>query len=139
MFNKHEGSMRMEFKMAVSFPSIVSEIAHQKNIIERPDAVSLETLQNRANIASDMLKAMAHESRLVILCLLYQSEKSVTELESILDLRQPTISQQLARLRNDKLVTTRRDGKMIYYSIASKEASFIVELLCQLYGTDIQE
>lgn len=125
--------------MAVSLPSIFAEIAQQNKTIERPDAVSLETLQGRANTASEMLKAMAHESRLVILCLLYQGEKSVTTLESILDLRQPTISQQLARLRNDKLVTTRRDGKMIYYSIASKEAAYIVELLCQLYGTDSQE
>ena len=126
--------------MAVSVPSITNEILRQrKQPVARPDAVSLEVLQNRANVASEMLKAMAHESRLVILCLLYQGEKSVTELESILELRQPTISQQLARLRNDKLVETRRDGKLIYYSIASEEAAYIVELLCHLYGTDIQQ
>jgi len=126
--------------MSVSVPSvsghaIIGGATSRK--AERPDAVSLRTLQARAHTATEMLKGMAHESRLVILCLLYQGEKSVTELESILELRQPTISQQLARLRNDKLVTTRRDGKMIHYSIASDEARHIVELLCHLYGTDI--
>ena len=124
--------------MPVSISSLAREIAQSKTTTERPEAVSLATLQIRANAASEMLKAMAHESRLIILCLLYQGEKSVTELESILELRQPTISQQLARLRNDKLVQTRRDGKMIHYSIASKEAEHIVELLCHLYGTDVQ-
>ncbi len=127
--------------MSVSVPTIsggtiVDGVTDIKT--RRPDAVSLRTLQERASVATEMLKGMAHESRLVILCLLYQGEKSVTELESILELRQPTISQQLARLRNDKLVKTRRDGKMIHYSIASDEARRIVELLCQLYGTDIQ-
>lgn len=122
--------------MAVSVPTIAKDILDQ-DVTTRPDAVSVEILQKRANVASEMLKAMAHESRLVILCLLYQGEKSVTELESILELRQPTISQQLARLRNDKLVQTRRDGKMIFYSIANEEAAHIVELLCHLYGTDV--
>lgn len=123
--------------MATSVPAI-PQGRLKESPVERPDTLSVKVLQERANIASEMLKAMAHESRLVILCLLYQGEKSVTELESILELRQPTISQQLARLRNDKLVETRRDGKMIYYSIASDEAGHIVELLCHLYGTDIQ-
>jgi len=123
--------------MSVSVPSVSGVGVVDRSVAERPDAVSLRTLQERAHVATEMLKGMAHESRLVILCLLYQGEKSVTELESILELRQPTISQQLARLRNDKLVATRRDGKMIYYSIASSEARHIVELLCHLYGTDI--
>jgi len=119
----------------ISSGAFLAGVGGQK--VDRPDAVSLKTLQSRAHVATEMLKGMAHESRLVILCLLYQSEKSVTELESILELRQPTISQQLARLRNDKLVRTRRDGKMVFYSIASDEARHIVELLCHLYGTDI--
>ncbi len=65
--------------------------------------------------ASDFLKALAHESRLMILCILAEGEKSVSELEDILNLRQPTVSQQLARLRADGLVSTRRDGKAVYY------------------------
>ncbi len=80
--------------------------------------------------ASDLLKAMANENRLIILCLLADGEKSVTQLEIGLDLRQPAVSQQLARLRADKLVSSRRDGKSILYSLASDEARRIIEMLC---------
>ena len=58
--------------------------------------------------------------------MLAEGEKSVTEIERALDLRQPTVSQQLARLRADGLVATRRDGKAIYYSLASEEARVIL-------------
>lgn len=68
----------------------------------------------RARDASDFLKAMSHESRLLLLCLLAERERSVTELEEILSLRQANVSQQLARLRLDGLVDTRRDGKAVY-------------------------
>lgn len=71
----------------------------------------LERMVGNAKRASDFLKALAHESRLVILCILAEGEKSVSELEDILKLRQPTVSQQLARLRADRLVATRRNGK----------------------------
>ena len=81
---------------------------------------------DNAKRASNFLKALAHESRLVILCILAEREKSVSELEHELDLRQPTVSQQLARLRADGLVSTRRDGKVIYYSLASDEARTII-------------
>ena len=114
----------------------IPPLARKQKPPARPIPVSIGTILERAHKATEMLKAMAHESRLAILCLLYQGEKSVTELESILELRQPTISQQLARLRTDHLVVTRRDGKMIYYSIASKEAERIVELMCELYVSD---
>ena len=73
-------------------------------------------MMKNARRASDFLKALAHESRLVILCLLAERERSVTELE--LSLRQTTVSQQLARLRLDHLVVARRDGKTVYYSLA---------------------
>ncbi len=79
-----------------------------------------------AKRATDFLKALAHESRLVMLCILAEGEKSVSELEEILNLRQPTVSQQLARLRADGLVSTRRDGKTIYYSLASEEARTVI-------------
>ena len=82
---------------------------------------------------SAKLKAMAHEGRLLILCLLAGGEKPVTELEQALALRQPAVSQQLARLRADNLVTTRREGKTIYYSIASEEALKVVQLLYSMY------
>lgn len=62
-----------------------------------------------------------------------EGERSVSELEEQLGLRQPTISQQLARLRADDLVATRRDGKTIYYSLASEEARRVVQLLYELF------
>jgi len=85
-----------------------------------------EFMQDKAKRAAEFLKALAHENRLMILCILSQGEKSVSELERMLSLRQPTVSQQLARLRADGLVATRRDGKTIYYSLASEEARIVV-------------
>jgi len=69
----------------------------------------------------------------LILCILAESEKSVTDLERILALRQPTVSQQLARLRADGLVAARRDGKTIYYSLASEEARVVIGALYDVF------
>lgn len=89
-------------------------------------------LADNAHRASRFLKALAHEGRLIILCLLAEGEKSVGELEQILALRQPAVSQQLARLRAEGLVTTRRNGKIIYYRLSSAEA---VPILTSVYRT----
>src|SRR6478609_455770 len=86
----------------------------------------LDRMTGNARRASDFLKALAHESRLMILCILAEGEKSVSELEELLRLRQPTVSQQLARLRADGLVSTRREGKAIYYKLASEEARIVI-------------
>lgn len=86
----------------------------------------LEHIVGNAKRASDFLKALAHESRLLMLCILAEGEKSVSELVELLNLRQPTVSQQLARLRADGLVSTRRDGKAIYYKLASDEARVVI-------------
>jgi DNA-binding transcriptional ArsR family regulator len=88
---------------------------------------------DNAKRASDFLKALAHESRLIILCILADGEKSVGELERELSLRQPTVSQQLARLRADGLVSTRRDGKIIYYSLASDEARTVIGAIYDVF------
>lgn len=92
-----------------------------------------ERMAEKAKIAADFLKALAHQNRLMILCNLSQGEKSVSELERLLALRQPTVSQQLARLRADGLVAARRDGKTIYYSVASPEARIIVGAVYQVF------
>jgi DNA-binding transcriptional ArsR family regulator len=81
----------------------------------------------KAKEASEFLKALAHESRLMILCLLCEGEKSVTELEHILALRQPTVSQQPARLRAEGSVMARRDGKTMHYSLASEDVRVIID------------
>jgi DNA-binding transcriptional ArsR family regulator len=86
-----------------------------------------------AKRASVFLKALAHESRLVMLCVLCEGEKTVTELAELLDLRQPTVSQQLARLRAEKLVATRRNGKAIYYRLASEEVRKVIGALYDVF------
>ena len=100
---------------------------------KRAAEADLKRMMKSAQEASDFLKGLANENRLLLLCLLAEGEKSVTELETMLDLRQPTVSQQLARLRADKLVEARRDGKAIYYSLASEEARQVIGLLYDLF------
>lgn len=92
-----------------------------------------ERMAENAKRAANFLKALSHESRLMILCILAEGEKSVTELEHMLCLRQPTVSQQLARLRSDGLVTTRRDGKAIYYTLASEDARAIIGVVYEVF------
>lgn len=93
----------------------------------------MEDMMTRARAASDFLKAIAHENRLLILCMLVDGEKSVRDLEVLLEMRQPSVSQQLARLRADDLVATRRDGKTIYYSLASDKARELVSVLYNMF------
>jgi DNA-binding transcriptional ArsR family regulator len=93
----------------------------------------LAALAGKARKATDFLKALAHENRLLILCNLAEGEKSVSALEEILSLRQPTVSQQLARLRAEGLVSARRDGKTIYYSLASDEARKIIGAIYDVF------
>lgn len=96
-------------------------------------SAELEQMVEKAREASEMLKALSHEARLLLLCVLAEGEKSVTELEQFLGERQSTVSQQLARLRLDGLVTTRRDGKVIYYSLASEDVRRILTAIYDVY------
>jgi len=75
-------------------------------------------LRKSATKACSLRRALAHEDRLLLLCQLAHEEHSVSELEELLDIRQPSLSQQLGVLRKQGLVSTRRDGKRIYYSVA---------------------
>jgi DNA-binding transcriptional ArsR family regulator len=93
----------------------------------------LDQLMRKARKASDFLKALSHENRLLLLCLLSEKERSVSDLENILSLRQPTVSQQLARLRLDGLVTTRRDGKTIYYSLANNDVRQVISIIYSIF------
>lgn len=101
--------------------------------IDANHKVEFRVLLDQARKASELLKALSHESRLLILCLLADGEKSVSELEGLMDLPQAAVSQQLARLRFDRLVNTRRDGRMIYYSIADEEVSSVIATLYGLF------
>ena len=97
------------------------------------DDSQLDAMAEKAMHATNMLKALGHEGRLMILCCLVQGERSVTELEVALSLRQAAVSQQLARLRADGIIEARRDGKAIYYSIKDDRAGKIMALIYQLY------
>ena len=87
----------------------------------------------QARAASDLLKALSHEVRLLVLCILSEGEKSVSELEAILGLPQAAVSQHLARLRHDDLVASRREGRMIYYRIARPEVIAVIETLYRVF------
>jgi DNA-binding transcriptional ArsR family regulator len=79
----------------------------------------LQGVSTKAREASELLKALAHHTRLMILCILAEEEKTVGQIEDILGMQQAMVSQQLARLRLEGLVNTRRDGRMIYYSVGN--------------------
>ena len=93
----------------------------------------LDRLMRKARQASNFLKALSHENRLLLLCLLAERERSVTELENILSLRQSAVSQQLARLRFDGMVDTRRDGKSIYYSLANDDVRRVISVVYDIF------
>lgn len=93
----------------------------------------LDQLMRNARSASDFLKALSHENRLLLLCLLAEKERSVSELENLLAMSQSSVSQQLARLRYDNLVTTRRDGKAIFYSIANENVRSVIALIYDIF------
>ena len=86
-----------------------------------------------ADQASDLLKALANRHRLIIICQLIEKERSVGELAALLQIRNSTVSQHLALLRKDGLVTARRDGQTIWYSIGSPQARELVRTLYRAY------
>ncbi len=93
----------------------------------------MDRIVTNAKNASDFLKAISHESRLLILCHLVSGEKSVTELEELLSAKQAAVSQQLSRLRLEGLVTPRREGKAIYYSLTDDRPRKILEVVYDLF------
>lgn len=93
-----------------------------------PTGFAFQMLE-RAKVTSQFLKALSHPSRLVILCRLAEGPATVGEMEEMLGLPQAEVSKQLARLRADKLVTTRRDGRSITYSVKDESTVRVVRLL----------
>ena len=96
-------------------------------------AAEIERMMDSACNASNFLKAISHEGRLMILCHLATGEKSVTELEELLSARQAAVSQQLSRLRTEGLVAPRREGKAIYYSLTDQRAIQILDVVYDLF------
>jgi ArsR family transcriptional regulator len=98
------------------------------------DKAEVDRMVRNAQRATEFLKALAHEGRLMILCHLATSgECTVTELENFLGQRQAAVSQQLARLRFEGLVDTRRDGKAIYYRLADGRPARMLELVYAMF------
>ncbi len=100
--------------------------------MQKPPAPPAEMARSAAAAAA-YLKTLAHEGRLMILCHLGSGEKSVGELEVLLEIRQAAVSQMLARLREEGLVSTRREGKTIYYSLADAKTSEVIGMMYRLF------
>lgn len=97
------------------------------------DPHTLASLKQSATKASLFLKALANDDRLLILCYLSQGEMNVGELEKATEISQPTLSQQLTKLREEGFVKTRREGKYIYYTLDSHEVVELMKTLAQLF------
>ncbi len=100
---------------------------------EHGNAVQPVDMNAQAQAASAFLKALAHEGRLMILCHLASGEKSVSELEHLLGSRQAAVSQQLARLRLEGIVSCRREGKTIFYALQDEKAGRLIELVYDMF------
>ena len=97
------------------------------------DSINLEKMQSSADDACRLMKVLANRDRMMLLCQISQGEMCVGELEEVLDIHQPTLSQQLTVLRNEELVQTRREGKQIYYSLSNSVALEVMNVLYQNY------
>ena len=99
----------------------------------KPTAITPELLRNAATEAVAALKVLANTDRLLLLCQLTEGEKRVGELEALVGVTQPTLSQQLGVLRDEGLVTTRREAQTIYYALAEGPAQRILQTLHGIY------
>jgi DNA-binding transcriptional ArsR family regulator len=101
-------------------------------------AIAIERLESRAADAAQLLKLLANETRLVILCrLAVEREMSAGAIVQALGLGQSAVSQHLAKLRDDSLVATRRDAQTIYYRIVDKNVARIIAVLKDIYCRDL--
>lgn len=106
--------------------------------MKAPADEGLEALKERANDAAELLRLLANSTRLLLLCQIARGECSVAELERDLGLRQPGLSQQLAELRQNQLVKTRRESRSIYYSLADARVQVLLEALHEALCGDPQ-
>lgn len=99
----------------------------------------LDEMRTHAGEACALLKAIGNEDRLLVLCQLCTGPHTVGELEAALDIHQPTLSQQLAVLRQERLVTTERNGKYIRYSLANEAVVSVMRTLWEIYCAPEQD
>ncbi|BBM04081.1 helix-turn-helix transcriptional regulator [Microbulbifer sp. GL-2] len=98
-----------------------------------PNNLDFDKMRESAGQAAAMLRSLANQDRLILLCQLSQEELNVGELEERLGIRQPSLSQQLGILRREGLVDTRREGKHVYYRVADRRVLTLLQTLYQLY------
>jgi len=101
--------------------------------MDTAEKLDVQAMQLAAAGASRLLKALANPDRLLLLCQLTQGEHCVSEMEALVGVLQPTLSQQLGVLRQEGLVSTRREGKQIFYSIASGDALAVMQVLYERF------
>ncbi len=109
------------------------------DLAQRTEAIELQTMQASAAQACRFLKVLANPDRLLILCQLTQGERRVGELEALLGITQPTLSQQLTVLREEQLVSTRREGKNIFYQFSSPPALAVMKVLYAEFCTHLED
>lgn len=103
------------------------------------EQVDFQAMQQAAAKAGGLLKVLANSDRLLLLCQMSQREYCVSQLEEMTRIKQPTLSQQLSVLREEQMVSTRREGKQIFYSVASPEALAVMKVLYELYCKQTQD
>ena len=114
-------------------PIDMPDISHTDSPHPDTSAMSIDKMRKAAGSATLLLRSLAHQDRLLLLCQLSQEELCVSDLEERLGIYQPTLSQQLGVLRREGLVTTRREGKHIYYQVADPNVLAVLQTLYTLY------
>ena len=125
--------MNMTVNVSIKSDTSVAPVSRLPVFNKNMSAEDIEKMTRNAQEASNFLKAISHEGRLMILCHLASGEKTVTELEELLSARQSAVSQQLSRLRLEGIVKPRRDGKVIYYSLTDHRSTQIMEVVYDLF------
>ena len=123
----------MNVRNARSESGITMAVAPKSKEKQKLEMLPAELMREHAADAADLVKALGNESRLMILCVLGDGERSVGELNDLIPLSQSALSQQLARLRREGLVQTRRESQTIYYSLADGPADRVIHLLQDIY------
>lgn len=116
-----------------SIPHLTIYSIHRMYASMKIQTTEIDKMRTQAAAAEEMLKALANRHRLMILCQLNSGESSVGDLAAMLGVRDSTVSQHLALLRKDGLVSTRRDGQTIWYALASEPVRRLVSTLYDIY------
>ena len=115
------------------FKSAQTDAMNRMDRAMQTSLMDLEEMQAAAARACRLMKVLANPDRLLILCQLSQGERKVGELEELLGIGQPTLSQQLTVLREDELVSTRREGKSIFYALSSPKVLAVMQVLYEQF------